>query len=235
MTTDRAPVYPRLVEAFEPAARHITEQYANDRVEADYGRLKSRLRPMRGLKRLASAARSLPVMRSCKTCAAATANSSPTRPCKIAFASPSADSPISSDRRSTRIKRLRAVRDQSTQQIEEHVSTAGHVPEQYANNAMEADHGRLKARLRPMRGLKQMSSVRAISAGHAFVQTCAAHYQLTTDIALQDRVRAAFEHLRSASHRARALYRGRTSQRSVNANTADLVYLMRVPCDIVLR
>jgi IS6 family transposase len=55
VTTDRAPAYPRLVEELEPAARHVTEQYANNVVEADHGRLKARLRPMRGLKRLASA------------------------------------------------------------------------------------------------------------------------------------------------------------------------------------
>jgi len=28
---------------------HSTEQYANNRVECDHGRLKARLRPMRGL------------------------------------------------------------------------------------------------------------------------------------------------------------------------------------------
>jgi len=32
-----------------PAAWHRTGQYANNRVEADHGRLKTRLRPMRGL------------------------------------------------------------------------------------------------------------------------------------------------------------------------------------------
>ncbi len=55
ITTDRAPVYPRLVEDLEPSARHLTEQYANNRVEVDHGRLKARLRPMRGLKKLSSA------------------------------------------------------------------------------------------------------------------------------------------------------------------------------------
>ena len=53
VTTDRAPVYPRILEDLEPAARHVTEQYANNRIEADHGRLKARLRPMRGLKRCA--------------------------------------------------------------------------------------------------------------------------------------------------------------------------------------
>ena len=54
------------------------EQYANNRVEADHGRLKARLRPMRGLKTIRSAAhRSRPATRSCRTCAAATTRSPP--------------------------------------------------------------------------------------------------------------------------------------------------------------
>jgi transposase-like protein len=42
--------------------------------------------------------------------------------------------------------------------------------EKYANNPIESDHGRLKSRLRPMCGLKQLRCARVISAGHAFVQ-----------------------------------------------------------------
>jgi transposase-like protein len=42
--------------------------------------------------------------------------------------------------------------------------------EQYANNRVEADHGRLKSRLRPMRGLQQDHSASVVIAGHAFVQ-----------------------------------------------------------------
>jgi transposase-like protein len=49
VTTDRAPVYPVVLEALLPAAWHRTDQYANNRVECDHGRLKARLRPMRGL------------------------------------------------------------------------------------------------------------------------------------------------------------------------------------------
>jgi transposase-like protein len=30
--------------------------------------------------------------------------------------------------------------------------------DQYANNAIEADHGRLKSRLRPIRGLKRLTA-----------------------------------------------------------------------------
>jgi transposase-like protein len=55
VTTDRAPTYPRVLDELLPAARHVTEQYANNPIEADHGRLKSRPRPMRGLKRLHSA------------------------------------------------------------------------------------------------------------------------------------------------------------------------------------
>ncbi|MCA1709543.1 MAG: IS6 family transposase [Actinobacteria bacterium] len=55
VTTDRAPAYPRVADELLPAACHIMEQYANNPIESDHGRLKSRLRPMRGLKRLCSA------------------------------------------------------------------------------------------------------------------------------------------------------------------------------------
>ena len=50
-----APAYPRILDELLPAAHHVIEQYANNPVEADQGRLTSRLRPMRGLKRLRSA------------------------------------------------------------------------------------------------------------------------------------------------------------------------------------
>ena len=48
--TDRAAALPRVIAELVPDARHNTEQYANNRVECDHGRLKARLRPMRGLK-----------------------------------------------------------------------------------------------------------------------------------------------------------------------------------------
>jgi transposase, IS6 family len=66
--------------------------------------------------------------------------------------------------------------------IEELISAACHVTEQYANNPIESDHGRLKSRLRPMRGLTQLSSARVISAGHAFIQNLRrGHYELGRD------------------------------------------------------
>jgi transposase-like protein len=51
VVTDRAPVYPLVLEKLLPVAWHCTEQYVNNRIEADHGRVKARLRPMRGLKR----------------------------------------------------------------------------------------------------------------------------------------------------------------------------------------
>jgi transposase, IS6 family len=80
--------------------------------------------------------------------------------------------------------------------IDEHVPGARHVLEQYANNLVEADHGRLKARLRPMRGLKRLASARTIAAGHAFVQNLRrGHYELTVDMPVHNRIRAAFDQL----------------------------------------
>jgi IS6 family transposase len=55
VTTDRAPAYPRVLDEVMPAACHVTKQYANNRIESDHGQLKSRLRPMRSLRRLRSA------------------------------------------------------------------------------------------------------------------------------------------------------------------------------------
>jgi len=80
--------------------------------------------------------------------------------------------------------------------VDEVAPAARHVTEQYQNNAIETDHGRLKARLRPMRGLKRLASARTIVAGHAFVQNLRrGHYAITRDLPVQERVRAAFEEL----------------------------------------
>jgi len=50
VVTDRAPTYPRVLDELIPAAWHHVERYENNRIEADHGRLKHRLRPMRGLR-----------------------------------------------------------------------------------------------------------------------------------------------------------------------------------------
>ncbi len=52
VTTDRAQAYPRVLDEPLPAGCHVLEKYANNPIETDHGRLKSRLRPMRGLTRL---------------------------------------------------------------------------------------------------------------------------------------------------------------------------------------
>ena len=49
VVTDRAAVYPALIEELLPAAHHNTEQYRDNRGESDHGRLKHRLQAMRGL------------------------------------------------------------------------------------------------------------------------------------------------------------------------------------------
>ena len=54
--------------------------------------------------------------------------------------------------------------------VHEVLPAAFHNTSQYANNRIEADHGRLKARLRPMRGLKRDHTARVIVRGHALVQ-----------------------------------------------------------------
>jgi transposase-like protein len=63
--------------------------------------------------------------------------------------------------------------------IAELLPAAVHDTEQYATNRMECDHGRLKACLRPMRGLKTIQSARTIIGGHAFIQNLRrGHYEL---------------------------------------------------------
>jgi transposase, IS6 family len=80
--------------------------------------------------------------------------------------------------------------------LDELVPSALHSVEQYANNPIEADHGRLKARLRPMRGLKRPRSARILAAGHAFVQNLRrGHYDIATEVPSHHRLRAAFDDL----------------------------------------
>ena len=77
--------------------------------------------------------------------------------------------------------------------IDELIPSALHTVEQYANNPVEAGHGRLKARLRPMRGLKRHRSARILTAGHAFVQNLRrGHYDIAMDVPACHRLRVAF-------------------------------------------
>ena len=62
------------------------------------------------------------------------------------------------------------------------IPAALHDTTQYTNNRVEADHGRLKARLRPMRGLKQNRTASVAIRGHAFIQNLRrGHYELGVD------------------------------------------------------
>jgi transposase-like protein len=71
-----------------------------------------------------------------------------------------------------------------------------HDTEAHANNPLETDHGRLKARLRPMRGLKRDRTARVIVAGHAFVQNLRrGFYDLGTDVRPTARLADAFAEL----------------------------------------
>ena len=79
---------------------------------------------------------------------------------------------------------------------DELVLEAWHVVEQYANNPIEADHGRLKARTRPMRGLKRLRCAQLVCRGHAFVQNLLlGHYELGHDAEPSRRLEAIFTEL----------------------------------------
>jgi transposase-like protein len=80
--------------------------------------------------------------------------------------------------------------------LDELVPSALHTVEQYANNPIETDHGWLKTRLRPMRGLKRHRSARILAAGRAFVQNLRrGRYDIATDVPDRHRLRIAFDDL----------------------------------------
>jgi IS6 family transposase len=80
--------------------------------------------------------------------------------------------------------------------LEEFLPAAWHRTEQYANNPVEADHGRLKARLRSMRGLKQGRTAGVVIAGHAFIQNLRrGHYELAVEEPANRRLTVAFDEL----------------------------------------
>jgi transposase-like protein len=73
---------------------------------------------------------------------------------------------------------------------------AVHNTEQYENNRIECDHGRLKARLRPMRGLKTDRTASVIIRGHAFMQNLRrGHSELGVEARHQLGTTAAFDEL----------------------------------------
>jgi transposase-like protein len=83
--------------------------------------------------------------------------------------------------------------------LDELVPAAWHHVEQYANNRIEADHSRLKQRLRPMRGMRTDWTARVIIAGIAFMQNLRrGHYEVATDTPQPLRVATAFTELARA-------------------------------------
>ncbi|WP_131770215.1 IS6 family transposase [Candidatus Protofrankia californiensis] len=80
--------------------------------------------------------------------------------------------------------------------LDELLPAAHHVDARRANTRIESDHSQLKARLRPMRGLKCFRSAQTVSSGHAFVQNIRrGHYELGVDADPRLRVLAAFAEL----------------------------------------
>jgi hypothetical protein len=68
--------------------------------------------------------------------------------------------------------------------------------DQYANNRIECDHGRLTARLRPMHGLQQDRGATVVLAGRALVQNLGRrHDELAVEEPASLRAAAAFEEL----------------------------------------
>jgi len=67
--------------------------------------------------------------------------------------------------------------------IDELIPEALHDTEQYSNNCIENDHGRLKARLKPMPGLRADQTASVVIRGHAFTQNLRrGHYELGAEI-----------------------------------------------------
>jgi transposase-like protein len=83
--------------------------------------------------------------------------------------------------------------------LDELIPQAWHHVEQYANNPIEADHSRLKHRLRPMRGLRTDRTAQVIITGHAFMQNLRrGHHELAVDAPPALGIAAAFTELTRA-------------------------------------
>ncbi|MEN3308150.1 MAG: hypothetical protein V7603_4352 [Micromonosporaceae bacterium] len=83
--------------------------------------------------------------------------------------------------------------------LAELIASAWRHVERYANNRIEADHGQLKRRLRPMRGRQTDRNAQTVIAGHAVVQNLRrGHYELGVDARPAPRVAAACTELAQA-------------------------------------
>jgi transposase-like protein len=80
--------------------------------------------------------------------------------------------------------------------LEELLPSAWHRTDRYATNHIEADHGRLKSRRHPMRGLKQDRNARIVITGHALAQNLRrGHYELAVEEPVARRLAVAFDEL----------------------------------------
>jgi IS6 family transposase len=84
--------------------------------------------------------------------------------------------------------------------VDELLPDALHDTTQYANNRIECDHRRLKARLRPRRGLRTDRTATFVIRGNAFIQNLRrGHYELGVEARHPRlRVAAAFDELITA-------------------------------------
>lgn len=116
VTTDLAAPLLHVVDDLLPDVLHDTIQYANNRIECDHDQLKSRLRPMRGLRTDRTAATVIRAMRLCRTYDVATTCSA-SKHATTGYVSqpPSTNSPQRSDGAVTS-SALRCALDRSTQQ-----------------------------------------------------------------------------------------------------------------------
>jgi transposase-like protein len=99
----------------------------------------------------------------------------------------------------TKVAPVEVVTDQAATYpivVEDLLPAAWHRTDRYANNRVEADHGRLKSRLWPMRELKQDRNTRVIVVGHASVQNVRrGHYELAAGESTNRRLAVAFDEL----------------------------------------
>ena len=83
--------------------------------------------------------------------------------------------------------------------IEELIPAAFHNTGQVENNRCECDHGRLKARLRPMRALKNDRTTSVVIRGHANIWNLRrGHDELGVEVAPVFRLATAFDELQLA-------------------------------------
>ncbi len=83
--------------------------------------------------------------------------------------------------------------------IEDLIPAVFHNTGQYENNRCACDHGTLKARLRPIRGLKTDITASIVIRGHALIQNLRrGHYELGVEVAPVFRTATAFDELQLA-------------------------------------